>query len=174
MTALDILTLLLVGGTALRGIMRGFTFEVLSLIGWLLAIVAVRLFHAPVSAALAPSIGTPGGAAVLAFAIAFGVPFLIGKLIARSMGGRMKRSALGPTDRLLGFGFGALKGLIIAAFAFLVVTLLYDVIYTRAAPRPDWMTESRTYPLLDGSARALSDVIEKRRNAGRPAEERTE
>ena len=56
---------------------------------------------------------------MLAFAITFGVPYVAGKLIARSMGGRMKRSALGPTDRLLGLGFGALKGLIIAAFAFL-------------------------------------------------------
>lgn len=166
MTALDIMVLLLVGWNAVRGISRGFTFEVLALIGWLLAIVSVRLFHAPVSDALAGAVGTPGGAAVLAFAITFGVPFIAGKLIARSLGGRMKRSALGPTDRILGLGFGALKGLIIAAFAFLLVTLLYDVIYTRAAPRPDWMTESRTYPLLDGSARALSDLIDRRRNAG--------
>lgn len=166
MTALDILTLLLVGWNAVRGISRGFTFEVLALIGWLMAIVSVRLFHAPVTDALAGTVGTPGGAAVLAFAITFGVPFIAGKLIARSLGGRMKRSALGPTDRLLGLGFGALKGLIITAFGFLLVTLLYDVVYTRAAPRPDWMTESRTYPLLDGSARALSDLIDRRRNAG--------
>lgn len=168
MTALDILTLLLVGFNAVRGLGRGFTFEVLSLIGWLLAIVSVRLFHAPVSAALADSVGTPGGAAVLAFAITFTVPFFIGKLIARSMGGRMKRSALGFVDRALGLAFGALKGLVIAAFGFLLVTLVYDVIYTRSAPRPDWMTESRTYPLLDGSARALSDMIDRRRNAGTP------
>ena len=166
MTALDILVLLLVGFNALRGVMRGFTFEVLSLIGWLLAIVSVRLFHAPVSAALTDSVGTPGGAAVLAFAITFTIPFFIGKLIARSLGGRMKRSALGFVDRALGLAFGALKGLVIAAFAFLLVSLVYDVIYTRSAPRPDWMTESRTYPLLDGSARALSDVIDRRRNAG--------
>ena len=166
MTALDIMVLLLVGWNGFKGFSRGFTFEVLALIGWLLAIVSVRLFHAPVTDALTDTVVTSGGAAVLAFAVTFGVPFIAGKLIARSMGGRMKRSALGPTDRLLGLGFGALKGLIIAAFAFLLVTLLYDVIYTRAAPRPDWMTESRTYPLLDGSARALSDLIDRRRNAG--------
>ena len=166
MTALDILTLLVVGVTAVRGFSRGFTAEVLSLLGWVLAVVSVRLFHAPVSAALTDPVGTPGGAAVLAFAITFGVPYLLGKLIARSIGGRTRRSVLGPVDRLLGLGFGALKGLIIAAFAFLLVTLVYDVVYTRAAPRPAWMTTSRTYPLLDGSARALSDVIERRRNAG--------
>ena len=168
MTALDILTLLVVGVTAVRGLSRGFTAEVLSLLGWVLAVVSVRLFHSAVSAALADTVGTPGGAAVLAFAITFGVPYLAGKLIARSIGGRTRRSVLGPVDRLLGLGFGALKGLIIAAFAFLLVTLVYDVIYTRAAPRPAWMTESRTYPLLDASARALSDVIDRRRNAGAP------
>ena len=166
MTALDIMVLLLVGWNGFKGFSRGFTFEVLALIGWLMAIVSVRLFHAPVTEALTDTVGTPGGAAVLAFAITFGVPFIAGKFIARSMGGRMKRSALGPTDRLLGLGFGALKGLIIAAFAFLIVQLLYDVVYTRAAPRPDWMTESRTYPLLQGSAGALSDIIDRRRNAG--------
>ena len=45
LTALDILVLTLVGGSAVLGFMRGLVQEVTSLLAWILAIVAVRFFH---------------------------------------------------------------------------------------------------------------------------------
>src|SRR3546814_10036963 len=66
MTALDIIVLLLIGGGAIFGFLRGFVMETLSLIAWVLAIFAIRMLHAPVTEWLAKPVGTQSGAAVLA------------------------------------------------------------------------------------------------------------
>src|SRR3546814_4447510 len=79
MTALDIIVLLLIGGGAIFGFLRGFVMETLSLIAWVLAIFAIRMLHAPVTEWLAKPVGTQSGAAVLAFALVFGITFLAGK-----------------------------------------------------------------------------------------------
>jgi len=166
MTALDIVVLLLVGGVGVRGLMRGFVAEAMSLVAWVAAIIAVKAVHAPVSAALAGPVGTQGGAAVLAFAIIFGITFMIGRYAANRMGSVSRSSALGGFDRLLGLGFGALKGLIGATLIFLLASLVYNTFYGGHAERPDWMTESRTYPLLNATSRALVDFVEQRQEAG--------
>ena len=166
MTALDIIVLLLVGGCAIFGFMRGFVCETLSLMAWVLGIFAVRLFQEPVAYLVDGWVGTEAGAAVLAFAITFGFTFLAGKFLAQAIGKRTRTSILGPIDRVLGAGFGMLKGLIGATLLFLAFSLVYDTIYGGDAPRPGWLEDSRTYPLLNASGSAISAFVEARRTAG--------
>lgn len=168
-TALDIIVLLLVGGAAVLGFLRGFTTEVLSLMAWVAAVFAVKLFHGSMSDLLTPFVGTAGGAMVLAFALVFGIVFLAGRLVARSIGARTRQSALGAFDRVLGVGFGALKGLIMASVIYLGVSLVYDTLYGSKAKRPEWMAKSYTYPLLDSSSRALVDFVNERRETAADA-----
>jgi membrane protein required for colicin V production len=104
----------------------------------------------------------------------FGFVFIAGKLLARRIGGATKRSVIGPIDRVLGGGFGALKGLIGATLLYLAATLVYDTIYGRTAQRPDWIAQSRTYPLLHASGDAMLQYIEKRRTRQRQAEAQPE
>ena len=163
MTALDIIVILLVGAGLVTGWLKGFVGEVLSLAAWIVAIVFLRLFHTPATNALQGAVGTRAGAAVLAFAVVFGVVFLIGKLVARQVGGGVKRSVIGPVDRVLGAGFGAVKGLIGATLLYLGANLVYDTIYGADAQRPQWLASSRTYPLLYASGRAIVDFVEWRR-----------
>jgi membrane protein required for colicin V production len=163
MTALDVITLLLVGGGLVLGTMRGFVRETLSLAALVAAILALKLAHTPLTAALEGPVGTWAGAAVLAFALIFGVVFLLGKLIAHRIGGATRRSFIGPVDRVLGAGFGALKGLIVATLLYLAANLVYDIWAGRQAERPGWMADSRTYPLLNASGRAIVDFVEWRR-----------
>ncbi|AEG47794.1 Colicin V production protein [Sphingobium chlorophenolicum L-1] len=169
MNAIDILVLLLIGGCAIFGLMRGFVQETLSLIAWVLAIFAIRLFHASVTEMLDGFVGTTSGAAVLAFALVFGVTFGAGKLLARAIGRRTRQSVLGPVDRVLGAGFGAVKGLIGATLVFLAFSLVYDTFYGSGARRPDWLSDARTYPLLNASGQAISEFVAERR-ARKPAE----
>jgi membrane protein required for colicin V production len=166
LTALDIVVLTLVGGGAVLGFMRGLVQEVLSLLGWVLAIAAVRLFHAPVSAALTERVGSAGGAAMLGFVLLFGVVFFLGKWISRWIGDRSRRSMIGGFDRGLGAGFGAIKGLLLATLGFMAVTLLYDIGYGNQA-QPLWMTDSRTYPALSATSAAVSEIIAERRRQAR-------
>lgn len=164
MTALDIIVLLLIGGGAVFGFIRGFVTETLSLIAWVLAIFSIRLLHTPATEWLTGPVGTQAGAAVLAFALVFGITFLAGKFLARSLGARTRKSVLGPVDRVLGFGFGALKGLIGATLVFMLASLVYDTIYGGGAERPEWMSTSRSYPLLNASGKAMSEFIAERRD----------
>jgi membrane protein required for colicin V production len=166
MTALDIFVLLLLGGAALIGFVRGFAHEVLSLIAWIAAIAMLKLFHAPLAERLSDSVGTDAGAAVLAFALLFVPTYFAVKLFAKAVGGRTRRSILGPVDRLLGGGFGLLKGLLGATLAFLLANLATDLVYGPGARRPAWMTDSRTFPLLNASGRAVVDWVETRRHPG--------
>jgi membrane protein required for colicin V production len=163
MTPLDIVVLVLVGGAAVLGGLRGFVTEVLSLFAWVAAIAALKLLHTPATAALTHVVGSYGGAAVLAFLLLFGVVFFIGKLIAGSVGRRTRQSVLGSVDRLLGFGFGALKGLLIATTIFLGANLMYDMVFGGKSERPTWMKSSHTFPLLNASGRAIVDFVNMRR-----------
>ena len=165
MTALDVFVFLLLIGGAAVGFVRGFVHEVISLLAWIVAIAVLKLFHAQLWGGLENSFHTsPAAGAVLAFAILFIPSFLIVKLLARSLGGRTRRhKLLGPFDRVLGGGFGLLKGLLGATLFFLLANLATDMVYGPQADRPQWMTKSRTYPLLNASGRAIVDWVEARR-----------
>ena len=166
MTALDVFVFLLMIGGAAVGFVRGFVHEVISLFAWIVAIAMLKLFHTQLWTGLENSFHTsPAAAAVLAFAILFIPSFLIVKLLARSLGGRTRRHALlGPFDRSLGAGFGALKGLLGATLFFLLANLGTDMVYGPQADRPQWMVKSRTYPLLNSSGRAIVDWVQARRS----------
>lgn len=171
MTALDVFVfLLLIGGGAV-GFVRGFVHEVISLLAWAVAVAMLKLFHTQLWTGLINSFHTSSAAAaVLAFAILFLPSFLLVKLLARQLGGRTRRHAvLGPLDRTLGGGFGALKGLLGATLFFLLANLATDMVYGPQASRPQWMTKSRTYPLLNASGRAIVDWVEARRVHPNPA-----
>ena len=163
MTALDIFVILLLLGGGAVGFVRGFVYEVLSLLAWVAAIAAIKLFHTQLSSGLAPHVGTAEGAAVLAFALLFLPTFVLVKLLARSIGYKTRKSILGPVDRFLGGGFGLVKGLLAATLFFLFANLATDLIYGPQADRPEWMAKSRTYPLLNASGRAIVDWVETRR-----------
>jgi membrane protein required for colicin V production len=48
-------------------------------------------------------------------------------------------------------------------------TLVYDTIYGRTAQRPQWLAQSRSYPLLHASGDFMVDYVERRRQRERRA-----
>jgi membrane protein required for colicin V production len=50
-----------------------------------------------------------------------------------------------------------------ATLFFLLANLATDMVYGGDADRPGWMTESRTFPLLNATGRAVVDWVEARR-----------
>jgi membrane protein required for colicin V production len=168
MTALDVFVFLLLIGGAAVGFVRGFVHEVVSLLAWVVAIAMLKLFHTQLWSGLENSFHTsPAAGAVLAFALLFVPSFLLVKLLARTIGGKTRRHAvLGPIDRVLGGGFGLVKGLLAATLFFLLANLATDMVYGPQSDRPHWMTRSMTYPLLNASGRGIVDWVQARR--GRP------
>jgi membrane protein required for colicin V production len=166
LTALDIVVLIAIFGGAAFGLMRGFVTEILSLFAWVAGVFALKLLHGPGAKLLTPLIGTASGASVLAFALIFIIVFAGGKLVAGSLGQRTRSSVLGPLDRALGFGFGAIKGLLVVTLAYLLFNLAYDTIYGTQSERPEWMRGSRTHPLLNATGRAIVDWVGRKRATG--------
>ena len=162
MTALDMAMLLLMGWMAVTGFMRGFVQEVLSLLAWVVAVIAVRLFLAPVTDMVGALMGAGAAASMLAFVGLFAVTFFAGKMLAHAMGDRVCTSVIGSVDRVLGAGFGLLKGLVVATVAFLAFTLAYNLVFGADALRPSWMTGARSYPLLNASGAAMRQMVRSR------------
>jgi membrane protein required for colicin V production len=166
MAMLDIAVFLLLGGFGIRGLIAGFVKESLSLVAVVAGIAAVRIFHAPVTAFLTPNLGTEYGAAMLAFIVVFGAVFIAIKLFASSIASQIHSSSLGTVDRLLGLGFGMVKGMLVAALAYVAFTIVYDALYGELAPRPDWMRLTRSYPLLNASGEAVSSWVARSSREG--------
>lgn len=161
MTGFDIIVLLVVAVAAVGGFMRGFVQEVLSLLAWAVTILAIHNLHTPIYDWLLPKMGNPTGSATLAFALLLLIPYAAMKLIAGRLGEQSRTSLLGPIDRVLGFGFGAIKGAIVVTCAFALLVLGYDAAWG-VAGRPDWIKQARTYTLVNASADALVKMIEDR------------
>ena len=149
-----LLAILLV--SVIVGLWRGLVFEVLSLLGWFVAFVAAQMF-APVVGTHLP-VGAPGSGSNLA--AAFAVTFL-GVLIAWALAARLVRALVGASplsglDRLLGAGFGLLRG------ALLLLVIATVVLLTPAGRSELWL-QSRgagwTTALLQELKPLLPDTI---------------
>lgn len=162
MTGFDLIVLLIVGVGAIGGFLRGFVQEILSIAAWVLAIFAIHFMHTDLTAAILEFMGSPITASILAFALLLLIPYTGMKLIARIAGRSSRQSILGPIDRVIGFAFGALKGVIIVVVAFSLLVLGYDTVWG-AKGRPVWIAEARTYQLVDSGSRAMVQIIAERR-----------
>ena len=165
MTALDIIVLLLVGLGVFTGVRRGFVYAVLSLGVWVLVVLGLWLLHQPLGNALTGIIGTTSGGYVLAFVLIFAGVLIGGKLVASRVAGGVRRSFVGPADRLLGAGFGGLKGLVYVTLFYMAFSFVYDTLWGREARRPRWIADAVTYPLVHGTANTFVDLVEARRTA---------
>jgi membrane protein required for colicin V production len=162
MTGFDVTVFVVVGAAASLGFLRGFVQEAISLSAFLVSMLAVHFLQAPLSLALLPHVGSQSGADVAAFLFLILAPYFLIRLMARWLGGAMRNSLLGPVDRVLGFGFGAVKGTLIVIAGFSLIVLFYDTVWGEGG-RPHWITDSRTYPFINASSKELLKLLAERR-----------
>ena len=123
------------------GLVRGFVFECLSLAGWVAAWFAAQ-WGAPVLAPHLPvlSTGSAGSApnlglgSALAFALTFIAALILWSLLARLIRILIHATPLSLPDRLLGAGFGLLRGTVLLLVVATVVAL------TPASQSQRWRT----------------------------------
>ena len=162
MNGFDIIVLIVVGVAAVGGFLRGLVQEVLSLAAWALAAFAIYYLHTPLTLALNDYLDTEPATSILAFTLLLLIPYAAMKVIANNAGAASRGSIMGPIDRVLGFGFGMLKGGLIMVFAFSLLALGFDTMWGYKG-RPVWITTARTYPVIDASSRDLVEIIAERR-----------
>lgn len=167
LTIFDWATAFAVALLAVGGFVRGFTSEALSLAGWVLAAVVVRLFHETTTLWLVPRIGNEALAAAIAFVLLFFGTAIAIKLLAGLAGSIARRSPAGPIDRVLGFGFGGLKGVLIMAAVFILAQFSTGLFDIERQP-PAWLKDSRSAPVLTLAADTMVGWIQQLRQKDSP------
>ena len=110
MNGFDIIVFIIIGVAAIGGFLRGLVQEVLSLAAWALAAAAIYYLHEPFTEILLEYLDAEPTTSILAFALLLLIPYAAMKLIANNVGEASRGSIMGPIDRVLGFGFGVVKG----------------------------------------------------------------
>ncbi len=133
---------------------RGFVREVLSVGSWVAAAGAAYLFHEPVVPLVKPYIASDTVATIIAAAVVFFIALIVASYATMKISDLVIDSRMGTFDRILGFGFGAARGLVL-----LVVALLF---FSWLVPTPPaWVSEARTKPMLDNVGQRLMAALPK-------------
>lgn len=134
------------------GVVRGLVFEVLSLLGWMVAYVASQWLAPDVAPHL--PLGAPGGALNMAAAVAlcFVVALVVWGLLARLVRLLIRATPLSVVDRVLGAGFGALRGMLLLLVLCTLVTM------TPARNSVAWQA-SRGVVWLSGVLRGIEPLL---------------
>lgn len=145
LTAVDGGAALIIIISSILAFSRGLVREMMAIVGWIGAAIAAYYF-APGVQPLVKELPVVGEflsdscelSVVAAFAGVFVVGLIVAALFTPLFAGAVQRSALGGIDQALGFLFGAARGVLLIAIAFIV----YDrVLATNPIPMID---ESRT------------------------------
>lgn len=151
---LDLLVIGIVLLSALLASVRGFTREVLAIGSWVIAAIAAYAFHPRVLEFLEPHIANRQIALAAAIAAVFLVTLVIVTMITVKLSDLILDSSIGALDRTLGFLFGAARGFLIAAVAFLFFDKLVG-----EKQYPDWVRDAKLRPLLKESGDQLIALL---------------
>lgn len=135
----DLVLLAIVGLSTLVGLWRGFVVEVMSLAVWVAAFWLAFAFGDDAAQLFAGVVQAAGARLLLGYAALFISALLVGGLATWLMGRLVKSTGLSGTDRLLGLGFGLLRG---AALGCVLVLLLGFT----PLPQDAWWRESQLLP----------------------------
>jgi len=147
---------ILVGFTlvsAMLAMVRGFSREVLSIASWVAAAAAAFYFHPILVPYVAPYIDNAQLALFAAAAIVFFIALIIVTVITMKVADFIIDSRVGALDRTLGFVYGAARGILVVAVAFLFFSWLVG------SNQPGWVAEAKSRPLLEGIGTWLEGVL---------------
>ncbi len=149
---IDLSLLAVLALSVVVGLWRGLAFELMSLVGWVVAYVAAQA-GSPLLAPHLP-VGTPGSALQqgAALALTFLAVLLAWAILARGVRLLVHATPLTLIDRVLGAGFGLLRGAVLLLAVSTVVAL------TPAARSQPWQ-ESHGAAWLGAALQALKPVL---------------
>jgi len=133
---------------------RGLVHEVLSIGGWIGAVLATIFFYPVIQPISRQFIPIDLAADLSAGVVIFIVTLVILSLATRALSSRVKESALNVLDRSLGFLFGIARGGLLVCVAYLGLEFLVP-----KSEQPEWITSAKTMPVIVEGAAALIDII---------------
>jgi membrane protein required for colicin V production len=152
MTWLDYAVLGVFAVSLVLGAWRGLVREVVSILGWVIALLAANLLAGPLGPAMPQVLPSPELRVAAAYVAVFVVSLVLTALAGLVLSKVVKAVGLGGIDRVLGAGFGALRGLLILLAAAVLAGLT-------GAPRQAWWRDSASGPLLAQAAGAVKPLL---------------
>ncbi len=131
-----------VGLSVITGLFRGFVKESIAMGVWILAVWLAITYSSQLAVFFEPYIGDSSARAIVAFAATVIVTLIAGGLFNTLLSFVLKRSGLSGTDRVLGMGFGFVRGVFIVAILMLVVNMT-------SLPHEEYRTQSSLYAKFD-------------------------
>jgi len=153
MNWLDIVLLIVLVGSVVTSFSTGLAREVVGLVSMVAALVLAIWFYGSAGSILLPYVSSPGIAHFCGFLIVFVGVLVAGALIGRVLGRMMKAAGLSFVDRLLGAGFGVVRGLLIS-IAFVLALLAF----TPGKAPPNAVVHSRVAPYVIDAARVCAAI----------------
>ena len=157
MTLFDLIALLIVGVSVLVGFVRGALREVATVVAFVAA-VALAILALHITGPIARASVRPAWAGT---AVALVVVFLASYIVIRVAAAGLMRGvhnirALGLIYRVVGAGFGLLRGLVVLGVFYLAFNLAPPPTGT-----PAWIAQARLYPVARASADMLKALAPK-------------
>ncbi len=153
-TIFDGIVIAVVLFSAILAMVRGFSREILSIASWA-GSVAAAYYLFPI---LLPYARNYTDDDKIAIAGSAGVVFLISLVVISFITSRIADfiidSRIGALDRTLGFLFGAARGILLLVVAVAFWNWLVDV-----KTQPQWVTQAKSKPFLDGLVGKLEAVL---------------
>ena len=155
LTLFDAIVVVVVLISALLAMVRGFVREILSITSWVIAGVAAYFLYSPLLNLIYPSpIADQTIATIIAVAVVFVIVLIIATYLTVKVADFVIDSRIGAVDRLMGFVFGAFRGLLLVVIAFVFFTWLVP-----APQQPLWISGAQTHPMLESLGESLIRIL---------------
>lgn len=143
LTILDAILVAIMLVSALLAMVRGFSREVLSIVAWIAAAVAAFYGYEYVTPYVSEYVSSNTVAMAIAAAIVFFVALIVVSFLTLKIADFIIDSRVGAFDRVLGFVFGAARGLLLVVVAMLFFNWLTP------ENQPQWVANAASKPMLD-------------------------
>ncbi len=135
MTIFDYLVIAILAASMVLGVWRGVLGEIIALVAWVVAFFTAKWWGAEVARLVFSGIADPAMRLVAAWVAVFIAVLVLMAILRLAVHGLLKALGLSLTDRLLGFVFGAARGL-------LIVLALVAVGGMTMVPKEKWWSEA--------------------------------
>ena len=139
---MDYVIIAVIGLSVITGLFRGFIKELIALGVWILAIWLAFNYSSALDPWLQPYVHDKTARTVVSFVAILLATIIVGGLFNALLSFILHRAGLSGTDRLLGMGFGFVRGVFIVALLMLVVKMT-------SIPHQDYTNQSQLYAKFD-------------------------
>jgi membrane protein required for colicin V production len=155
----DFVILAVLGLSGFFAAYRGFVNELLSILGWATAAIITAVLFGTIKSTVREIVEPDWFADIVGFVGLFLAVIIPISFIAYRVGEAARQSSIGPLDRSLGFVYGVVRGLAIAAVAYIIFDML-------APKKPEWIADAKLIPIVQRTGDVLTSLVHSKQPKG--------